>query len=98
MSKRIADLHVHTHLSDGTFSPEQVVETAKSLGISTIAITDHDNVDGTDQAIEAGKRLGIEVIPGIEITSEIDGHEIHVLGYFIDWKQEWFIEKLKKLY
>ena len=94
---RVADLHIHTHLSDGTFSPRQVIESAKNLGIDTIAITDHDNVDGIDQAIEAGKELGVEVIPGIEITSEIDGNEIHILGYFIDWKQQWFLERLKKI-
>lgn len=95
MSKK-ADLHVHTNFSDGTCSPQEVVKNANQLGISCIAITDHDCVDGIEPAMEEGEKLGIEIIPGVELTAEIKDEEIHILGYFIDWKTDWFIEELNK--
>lgn len=79
-----ADLHLHTTASDGALAPSQVVKNAKDLGFRCIAITDHDSTEGIDEALHAGKQLGIEVIPGIELST-IDGkREIHILGYFID--------------
>jgi len=79
------DLHLHTYHSDGTQSPRQVVEWAKEKGLTTIAITDHDGVDGIEEALAAGKELGIKVIPGIEISAQTsDGIGVHILGYDIN--------------
>ena len=77
------DLHVHTTASDGTASPAEVVKLAKAAGLSAIAITDHDTVSGYAEAAEAGKALGVEVIPGIEISTKY-GRAVHILGYYID--------------
>ncbi len=84
------DLHLHTTYSDGSLPPEQVLALAQAAGVGVLAITDHDTVEGLPDAIAAGARLGIEVIPGIEISARY-GHggpkgEIHILGYFLDWK------------
>jgi hypothetical protein len=82
------DLHLHTHHSDGTWSPEALVEHAVQIGMKHIAITDHDTVDGVAEASAvAGARL--EVIPAVEINTvhkdeSGNSHDIHILGYFID--------------
>lgn len=89
-----ADLHVHTNLSDGTFSPEKVVEYSRIKGLDAIAITDHDSVAGIAPAIMAGKDMGIEIIPGVELTAELDDREIHILGYFVDWQNVLFVKRL----
>jgi predicted metal-dependent phosphoesterase TrpH len=89
-----ADLHTHTHYSDGRFNPAELIELAKRRGLKYIAVTDHDNVDGIAGAIEAGKQHGIEVIPGVELSSEHKGREVHVLGYFIDCSSPDFLEHL----
>lgn len=81
---KYADLHVHTTASDGTVSPSGVVELAFGVGLAAIAITDHDTVSGISEAQKAGAELGIEVIPGIEISTDYMGHDVHMLGYFID--------------
>jgi len=82
------DLHLHTNFSDGDLSPEQVVSEAKNKGYSAISICDHDCVDGIERAIKAGLEHGVKVIPGVEITAELEEKEIHILGYFIDYKNE----------
>jgi len=79
-----ADMHVHTTASDGTVSPAEVVELALKAGLSAIAITDHDTVSGIAEAQITGSRLGIDIIPGIEISTDYRGHDVHMLGYFID--------------
>ncbi len=94
---KTADLHLHTFFSDGTYSPEELVNEASNQGLSAIAITDHDTVDGIDRGIEAGKLSGIEVLPGIELTVEYQAKEIHLLGYLIDYKNEDLKQKLKVL-
>ncbi len=96
MSKKYADLHIHTSVSDGHYSPEQVVEHASRLGFAAISICDHDAVEGTERAIAAGNEIGIEVIPGVELSTSVEqtegsgsgGQEIHIIGYFIDWHDE----------
>jgi 3',5'-nucleoside bisphosphate phosphatase len=92
---RYADLHLHTDRSDGILSPEQIVIQANHNGLSTIAITDHDTLEGIKPALSAGKRHDVEIIPGLELSSESEGEEIHILGYFIDWQKE---QLLKRLY
>lgn len=79
-----ADLHLHTNCSDGNFSPEQVIDIVKKSGIGVLSITDHDNINGISKGIEYGKTRDIQVIPGVEISADLDEMEIHILGYFID--------------
>jgi predicted metal-dependent phosphoesterase TrpH len=79
-----ADLHLHTHFSDGTYSPQELVAHAKSHGLAALALTDHDTVEGCDPTASACARLGIEFISGTELTAEADGHELHLIGYLID--------------
>ena len=85
MTREKTDLHLHSYFSDGTMSPTALVERADSLGQNKIAITDHDGIDGVEEAVRAGEKLGVEVVPGIEFsTSMKDGPKIHMLGYGID--------------
>lgn len=78
------DLHVHTTASDGTLTPSEAVFHARSLGLSAIAVTDHDTCEGVAEAVRAGAECGIEVVPGIEVSVEWHGEGVHLLGYFID--------------
>jgi 3',5'-nucleoside bisphosphate phosphatase len=79
-----ADLHIHSNFSDGTDTPEDLVKQAAAVGLKTIALTDHDTVAGIDRATAEGERAGVEVIPGIEFTTEKPRSEVHILGYFLD--------------
>lgn len=91
------DLHIHTNFSDGVFTPAQVVEYAAQVGLSAISITDHDTVDGVQEAIEAGKKYGVEVIAGIELSAELDNvtkTEMHILGYYVNHKSKAFNDSL----
>ena len=80
--KRI-DLHVHTTASDGTCTPTEVVRKAAGMGLAAIAVTDHDTVSGYAEAAKAGQELGIEVVPGLEISTRYLG-PVHILGYYVD--------------
>jgi len=80
-SPRVADLHLHTRYSDGTFSPRELVEHAARLGFTAIAVTDHDTLDAIPEALTAGAELGVEIIPGVEITSRVGTQELHMLAY-----------------
>ena len=82
MTRRI-DLHTHSLKSDGAQTPADVVRTAYAAGLSAMALTDHDNIEGVSEAMAEGERLGIEVIPGVELSAQSDT-ELHILGYFID--------------
>jgi len=75
------DLHAHTTASDGTQSSTQVVARAAALGITTLAITDHDTVDGLDEAIAAGTRAGVDVVPGIELSARAPQGQLHLVAY-----------------
>ncbi|MBI2104543.1 MAG: PHP domain-containing protein [Candidatus Omnitrophica bacterium] len=83
-STKSADLHLHTTFSDGTDSPERVVELARQAGLSAIAITDHDNVEAIPIARTVAAGFGIELIPGIEMSASAEGEEVHVLGFLFD--------------
>lgn len=93
-SAKFADLHVHTRISDGIFTPEDAVRQAHMAGLAAIAIADHDSVDGIQPAIWAGRKYGVEIIPAVELSSGIDNHELHIVGYYIDWQNKWFRDKL----
>lgn len=94
---KYCDLHVHTFYSDSTFSPEEAVSCAKEKNLRAIAICDHDSIDGIGPCQAIGSELGVEVIAGIELTAERTDNEVHILGYFIDWKADWFRKELKAL-
>src|SRR6478736_9022707 len=70
-------------MADGRAAPARVVERAKQARLAAIALTDHDTTEGLEEALEAGRRLGVEVVPGIDNSCEQDGREVHVLAYFI---------------
>jgi 3',5'-nucleoside bisphosphate phosphatase len=78
------DLHTHTTFSDGSLPPARVVEEAVAEGLTAVAITDHDTIDGLHEALAAGERLGIEVVPGVEINLEHERVTMDLLGYFLD--------------
>lgn len=82
--KRKVDLHSHTNYSDGFHSPEELVHKAKDVGIDILSITDHDSVNAIEEATKIGDKLGVEIIPGVEISSDLRGAEVHILGYFVD--------------
>ncbi|HCY76307.1 MAG TPA: PHP domain-containing protein [Ignavibacteriales bacterium] len=89
------DLHMHTYYSDGQHSPEELILKVKEAGIDIISVTDHDTVGGISEATEAGKKLGVEVIPGLEISSDIRDREVHLLAYFFDPANKQLEEYLK---
>ena len=91
------DLHIHTTASDGSWTPKEVVEQAKKLGLTAIAITDHDTMDGVERAIQRGAELGVEVIPGVELNTDYDDHEVHVLGYYLDFTNPSLQKELAEL-
>jgi 3',5'-nucleoside bisphosphate phosphatase len=78
------DLHTHTTASDGSLSPAQLVQYAKHQGLHALAVTDHDTIAGLADAIAEGERLGVRIIPGIELSCFHQSIELHILGYFID--------------
>lgn len=91
------DLHLHSTESDGTLEPAELVQLAAKSNIRAIAITDHDSIDGVRAALDAGERLGVEVVPGVELSSDLDGRDIHFLGYFIDYEDRELHEHLREL-
>lgn len=78
------DLHCHSTASDGLLTPAELAACAAERELSVIGLCDHDSTNGVAAAIEAGKQFGVEVIPGVELSSEIEGLQAHILGYFID--------------
>src|SRR5436309_9163620 len=79
-----ADLHLHTSFSDGTYTPEELVERAGQLRLAAVALTDHDTVEGCARMSAAARRSSLEFIPATELTAEFNGNELHLLGYFVD--------------
>ena len=79
---KFADLHLHTIFSDGTYTPDALARAARKHKLDAIALTDHDTLDGIPEMLEAGKSHGVEVIPGVEITTRLGREEVHMLGYF----------------
>jgi predicted metal-dependent phosphoesterase TrpH len=91
------DLHVHTTASDGVMSPSEIVRYAKTKGLQAIAITDHDTIQGLKEGLIEGEKVGLEVIPGIEISAEHFPGSMHLLGFFIDHHNPLLSEKLEYL-
>lgn len=89
------DLHTHSNKSDGSLSPTALIDEAKSIGLSAIALTDHDTIDGLEEAINRGNEIGVRVVPGVELSTEYMGRDVHIVGLFIDYKNETFLNHLK---
>lgn len=83
MKEKYIDLHTHSVKSDGSMEPRDVIREAKNHGLAAVALTDHDSIDGVYEAMDEGEKIGIEVIPAIELSAQSDT-ELHVLGYYID--------------
>jgi len=94
-----ADLHVHTTASDGTLTPEEVVDLAGSLGLAAVALADHDTVAGIEPAVRRSHERGgrPEVVPALEVNTEWRGRDIHILGYFVEWEDERLARALARL-
>ncbi|MBN1306536.1 MAG: PHP domain-containing protein [Chitinispirillaceae bacterium] len=96
-NRKYVDLHIHTMYSDGISTVDEVLEEASLKHLKALSITDHDCMDAYPNVIERGLKLGIEVIPGVELSSEIEGNDIHILGYYVDPDHRIFSEKLKEM-
>lgn len=90
------DLHTHSTESDGTLTPEELMQLAADTGLSAIALTDHDTVGGLSKAEPVARQLGIELIPGIELSTDYNGTEVHMLGFYIDNTNPAFLAKLQE--
>ncbi len=93
----LIDLHTHTTCSDGTFTPAELVREAAAIGLAALAVTDHDCIDGVEEALREAQGGGMEVIPALEISAEFGRGTMHLLGYFVDWRLPSFLEKLRRL-
>ncbi len=91
------DLHTHSTASDGLLSAEALVELAKTAHVAVLAVCDHDSTDSVDAAVAAGLRAGVEVIPAVEINTDVETSEVHVLGYYLEHHQGWFQQFLETL-
>ena len=94
--EKYIDLHTHSLKSDGSMTPAEVVQEAKRAGLAAIALSDHDTVDGLEEAIAEGEKQGVEVVPAIEF-SVISKTETHILGYFIDYNNPHLRKMLKEV-
>jgi hypothetical protein len=93
---KFADLHLHTQFSDGTFTPEELAGHGARLGFATMALTDHDTVEGCARMAAACAAAGIEFIVGAELTAEHNDTELHVLGYFLDTQNQKLLAEIAK--
>ena len=94
----IVDLHTHTTCSDGHTPPRDLIRLAKEKGVHVIAVTDHDSVEAVPECLDEGRRLGVRVIPGIEMSSRFEGHDIHVLGLGLDPAAPALLARLSELH
>lgn len=92
-----ADLHMHSRASDGLLAPADLIRQAASRGLSIVALTDHDTTTGLQEAADAGERLGVRVIPGVELSTDVERGQLHVLGYGIDRRDPTLLATLESL-
>lgn len=97
MFKSFIDLHTHTTASDGTLSPVQLVKLSRAMGLAAISITDHDTIDGLSDALDYASKLEFTCIPGIELSAEYKNDSLHLLGYYIDYRNPVLTDHLKYL-
>ncbi|MDR7464284.1 MAG: PHP domain-containing protein [Armatimonadota bacterium] len=91
------DLHTHTVASDGLLTATQLVGLARRWGVGILAVADHDSTESVEEAVRAGREVGIEVIPAVELNTDVPQTEVHILGYFIDHRLEWLQALLRRL-
>ena len=96
MRYNLADLHMHSFCSDGLRTPTQAVEEACAAGLQAMSLTDHDTVEGIPEATAAGQRLGMEVVPGTELSAHVRDREVHILAYCIDCSDDQLGNSLKQ--
>lgn len=89
------DLHVHSNASDGTYSPEELIAYGAEKKLKALALTDHDTVEGLSNAFATASKWNLELVPGIELSTEYKGKDVHILGLYIDWKDTEFLTSLK---
>jgi len=92
----VADLHLHSQYSDGTYTAAELAEEARKHGLKLIALTDHDTVEGCESVGAECRSRGLEFIPGVELTAEFAGDELHLLGYFVDMRRPELLAELAK--
>jgi len=97
LAAQLIDLHTHTTFSDGTLTPSELVAYAHQKGLAAIAVTDHDTVDGLAEAQQAGRELGLEIIPALEISAEYAPGTMHILGYYIAAQSQMLVDRLSYL-
>ena len=90
------DLHMHSTFSDGVHTPRELIDMAVKQNLAAISLTDHDCLDGINEAMEAGDENNVEVIPGVELSAEYNGRDLHILGYGVDPADNVFQDMLKK--
>ena len=93
----LIDLHVHSNASDGSLTPTEVADEAMRIGLSAIALTDHDTIDGIPEILEYTKDKPLEVVPGIELSCYYNNREVHILGFYMDYANPALNEELSKL-
>ena len=94
MHRGYIDLHIHTNASDGLLSPEEVVKISIERRLKAISITDHDTTDGFVKIIDNAHDNGLELISGVELSCLYMGVDVHILGYFIDYKDPGFVKNV----
>ena len=77
-------MHAHTTASDGSYTPAELIRYAREKGLAAIAVTDHDTMAGVEEAAAEGARLGIEVIPGVELSTRVDECDVHMISLFLN--------------
>jgi hypothetical protein len=94
----VVDLHSHTTCSDGQSAPRELVRQAAAAGVQVLAVTDHDSVEALPECLEEAKACGVRVVAGIEISSRFEGHDVHVLGYGLEWEAPGLQARLAELH
>ena len=98
MSDKGVDLHTHSSRSDGTTTPAQTVAAAVAEGLAGVALTDHDTTAGWGEAAEACARAGLRFIPGVELSTELGGRSVHLLGYYVDAEYPPLVSECDRLF
>ena len=96
--EKYIDLHAHTNCSDGSCTPEEMVRLAKEAGLAAVAITDHDTLNGIEEALEAGEKYGICVVPGVELSTKYEGRSVHIVGLFPDRDSQVLNDTVRRIF